>query len=417
MPPRLHFCEESLSYAAFSLGEVRPESHSRAARSCDDIASGFDRNRGRSDESHLDARGSTWKHVDESHVDDASDANPRRARYGTAEARRPRMCTLIVAHRRIPGRPLVVAANRDEYLDRPSEGPRVRETRAGRVLAPLDLRAGGTWLGLNERGVFAALTNLRIDEPDPNRRSRGEVVLDALAEESAHGAARMLGRLETEAYNPFNLFVADARHAYVVVYRDRPYAQRLESGVHVIGNVEAAGPSNGNGNGIGHEKVRRIKREVDAALNHELDTGNERKQRNQDEPGEEAPDLLDRLAAICRSHAASERPPGARQADHAQPGKARRQGEESERSEPNAGSGAGRATVGDTCVHLGGTYGTRSSLLLELGEGMSGVTTGRLLHADGPPCRTVYEDVSPLLIELGQQPLRRPAEPLMRTAR
>ena len=68
------------------------------------------------------------------------------------------MCTLIAIHRRIPGAPLVVAANRDEFLDRPTEGPAVRDGDPAPVLAPRDVRAGGTWLGLGAHGVFAAVT-------------------------------------------------------------------------------------------------------------------------------------------------------------------------------------------------------------------------------------------------------------------
>ena len=80
------------------------------------------------------------------------------------------MCTLIVLHRCVPGRPLVVAANRDEFLSRPAEGPAIREGRGGRILSPLDLEAGGTWLGLNDRGVFVGLTNLRPHSAGPGRR-------------------------------------------------------------------------------------------------------------------------------------------------------------------------------------------------------------------------------------------------------
>ena len=90
------------------------------------------------------------------------------------------MCTLIAIHRRVPGSPLVIAANRDEYLDRPSEGPRLRRVGDSWAVTPLDLRAGGSWLGVNARGVFAALTNVRTDAPDPSRKSRGMVVMDVL---------------------------------------------------------------------------------------------------------------------------------------------------------------------------------------------------------------------------------------------
>ena len=69
------------------------------------------------------------------------------------------MCTLIALHRCVTGASLVIAANRDEFLERPSEGPALRSTQYGVIAAPRDVKAGGTWLGLNGSGVFAGLTN------------------------------------------------------------------------------------------------------------------------------------------------------------------------------------------------------------------------------------------------------------------
>src|SRR5512138_2523002 len=105
------------------------------------------------------------------------------------------MCTLIAFHRCFADAPLVVAANRDEFHERPTEGPTLRaasissapgaerfaRTAAGgrptRVVAPRDLRAGGSWLGVGESGLFAAITNRRCDQPDASRRSRGWLVM------------------------------------------------------------------------------------------------------------------------------------------------------------------------------------------------------------------------------------------------
>ena len=116
------------------------------------------------------------------------------------------MCTLIAFHRCFADAPLVVAANRDEFHERPTEGPALRNAsissphrqdrsarggasaRSTRVVAPRDLRAGGSWLGVSSTGLFAAITNRRCDAPDPKRRSRGLLVMEALAEPSAERA-------------------------------------------------------------------------------------------------------------------------------------------------------------------------------------------------------------------------------------
>jgi uncharacterized protein with NRDE domain len=148
------------------------------------------------------------------------------------------MCTLIALHRCIPGAYLVVGANRDEYLDRPAEGPVLLATASGPIVAPRDLLAGGTWLGVNAAGLFAAVTNRPAAERDPTRRSRGLLVLDALEAEKASAAARTLAGLPERAYNPFNLFVADEQDAFAVVYEEKPRLMRLGPGAHVIGNAD-----------------------------------------------------------------------------------------------------------------------------------------------------------------------------------
>lgn len=87
------------------------------------------------------------------------------------------MCVLALF---LPGAgrgPAVVAANRDEYYDRPSAPP--SEVEPG-IVAGRDLRAGGTWLGVNRHGLFVALTNRRRPEKRPDSLSRGLLALEAL---------------------------------------------------------------------------------------------------------------------------------------------------------------------------------------------------------------------------------------------
>ncbi len=121
------------------------------------------------------------------------------------------MCTVVFLRR--PGHrwPLLIAANRDEMADRPWQAPaRHWPDRPGTV-AGLDILAGGTWLGINDRGVVAAILN-RIGTlgPAPGKRSRGELPLAALDHGSAASAAATLSALDPEDYRPFNMVVADA---------------------------------------------------------------------------------------------------------------------------------------------------------------------------------------------------------------
>src|SRR5712692_8012823 len=68
------------------------------------------------------------------------------------------VCTLICAFRVFPRWPLIVAANRDEHLNRPASPPRLWPGDLSFV-APRDEAAGGTWLGLNSAGLFVGVTN------------------------------------------------------------------------------------------------------------------------------------------------------------------------------------------------------------------------------------------------------------------
>lgn len=144
------------------------------------------------------------------------------------------MCTLLVAHRLFPGAPLVVAANRDELLSRPASGPKVY-CGSPRVLAPRDEVSHGTWLGLNERGLFVGITNRFGTPPDRSRTSRGLLVQRALAAPDALTLHRELERLRPGDLNPFHLLYADGRSAFVT-WSDGERLSRyaIEPGLHVI---------------------------------------------------------------------------------------------------------------------------------------------------------------------------------------
>lgn len=151
------------------------------------------------------------------------------------------MCTLIVVRNVHASYPLVVAANRDEMLDRPSAPPKVWD-HAPRMLAPVDLRRDGTWIGVNEHGVFAALTN-RIDIPsEAGRASRGELVVMALEERTAGQALGRIVRLDARRYNGFHLVVADLRSGYLA-YGDGAAGESLvrigalDDGLNIVTNL------------------------------------------------------------------------------------------------------------------------------------------------------------------------------------
>jgi len=145
------------------------------------------------------------------------------------------MCLILLAWRAHPGYPLIVAANRDEFFTRPT-APAGFWTEAPGILAGRDLEAGGTWLGVNLKQRFAALTNYReggrqrADAP-----SRGTLVADFLAADSdAQTYLELLSRRAAD-YNGFNLFVGDGRR--LAYYSNKLSEPRwLEPGIYGLSN-------------------------------------------------------------------------------------------------------------------------------------------------------------------------------------
>jgi uncharacterized protein with NRDE domain len=149
------------------------------------------------------------------------------------------MCTLAVAFQVDRRWPIVVAENRDERLGRASEGWAPREGMGGiRTVSPRDLVAGGTWIGVSARGVFAALTNYRAPlerYPDRGHRSRGEIVDLALAAPTADAARVALAGAPAKRWNPFHLVVADASSAFLWWFDgERAAFEPLAPGLHVV---------------------------------------------------------------------------------------------------------------------------------------------------------------------------------------
>ncbi|MGQ4555924.1 NRDE family protein [Halobellus sp. GM3] len=160
------------------------------------------------------------------------------------------MCTLTLAWRAYEDAPVVVAANRDEKLDRDAEPPAVVDGDTSFV-APRDAVAGGTWIGYNERGVFAGITNRWVEVPAGGERSRGLLVRDALRAESAEAARAVVERaVDEDVYDGFNLVVAERGEqsnrdrgptAYLFEWDGDLRVRRLDPGVHVVVNVGVDG--------------------------------------------------------------------------------------------------------------------------------------------------------------------------------
>lgn len=146
------------------------------------------------------------------------------------------MCLIVFSWKLLPQCPLLLAANRDEFLDRPALAADWWEESPD-IYAGRDLRAGGTWLGIDRRGRFAAITNIRNGlVPAQDKRSRGELVANFLAGGVDAEAYLAHVRETGDRYNGFNLIFGD-EHAMYWVSNDEPSSfKALEPGIYGLSN-------------------------------------------------------------------------------------------------------------------------------------------------------------------------------------
>ena len=184
------------------------------------------------------------------------------------------MCLIAFAIGTDPARPLLLAANRDEFFERPTEPLHRWALPDGTgVVAGRDLRDGGTWLGVSEAGRVAMLTNVRSANPGPGRRSRGELSTRWL--QASGGFDALLSEIEAADYGGFNLVVGDLASGFWAWVSNRDPAlphtgrisalhhRRLTPGVYGLSNAALDTP---------WPKTLRLKRALGEALAAGADT-------------------------------------------------------------------------------------------------------------------------------------------------
>jgi uncharacterized protein with NRDE domain len=244
------------------------------------------------------------------------------------------MCTLAAFVRVTPEVPLLVAANRDEFLQRPSAEPAMIACDPW-VFAGQDLIAGGTWFGVNEHGMVVGLLNRRrTQDVDPSLRSRGLLCLEILQTRSPEEAVRRLRALSGDAYNGFNMLIADADAAFVATNPTGTLTvDPLPAGVHLLTNLALNDPTCPR-----IAKSSQLFRAVTLPSPSALAT------------------VIPPLRAILSDHTTA--------------------------LDPRADS------IEALCVHLSG-YGTRSSsIVAATRDGL------RYWHASGPPCDAPYTELA-----------------------
>ncbi len=162
------------------------------------------------------------------------------------------MCLLLVALDTHPDYALVVAANRDEFHDRPAD-PADFWTDRPNILGGRDRQGMGTWLAVNRRGSFAAITNVRMPGEAVGSRSRGLIISDFLSGSCRPGQFVEKLAHNGKTYSGFNIIASQgAELAWYSNFTDEH--RTLDPGVYGLSNHLLDTP---------WPKVRRLKHAFD----------------------------------------------------------------------------------------------------------------------------------------------------------
>jgi uncharacterized protein with NRDE domain len=174
------------------------------------------------------------------------------------------MCLLVLAWQVHPRYRLVVAANRDEFHERPAAALGKWPAPA-QILAGRDLRAGGTWLALDQGRRFGVVTNFReLQRPKHDAPSRGELIPQFLRAAQSPGEYFAALAPRAQAYSGFNLLLADHESFWYGSNRAQPFARALPPGVYGLSNEFLDTP---------WPKLQRVRRGFEAWLSKTDGTG------------------------------------------------------------------------------------------------------------------------------------------------
>ena len=163
------------------------------------------------------------------------------------------MCISAILYRVARNTPILVAANREESFARPTQHPKI-QPGTPRVICGIDRQANGTWFGVNQHGLFAAVANRRKTFVPPEPRSRGLLCRDLLDRHTAREAAEYAAKeLSTGHYAGANYVCADGKFAAVVHGGNRVEIVELTPGLHTLSDGDVDDPNDDR-----HEFVRRM---------------------------------------------------------------------------------------------------------------------------------------------------------------
>lgn len=152
------------------------------------------------------------------------------------------MSLLAIVYHLVPEAPILVAYNREEPLDRICPAPSIQSGKP-RILASIDQHTGGTYLGMNQNGMFVGVVRRKKFEAPVNPRSRGALTREMLKCNSAqHAVDLALEELHTGQYRGANFCVADPDSGWMIHSHSETDVMELKQGLCIVGDRDMNDP-------------------------------------------------------------------------------------------------------------------------------------------------------------------------------
>ncbi len=152
------------------------------------------------------------------------------------------MSLLAIVYHLVPEAPILVAYNREEPLDRACPSPAIQSGKP-RILASIDQQTGGTYLGMNQNGMFVGIVRRKKPNAPNSPRSRGALAREMLKCNSAREAIDVaLEELHSDQYAGVNYVVADPDSGWVIHSAKETTVIELEQGLCIVGDRDMDDP-------------------------------------------------------------------------------------------------------------------------------------------------------------------------------
>ncbi len=158
------------------------------------------------------------------------------------------MSLLAIVYHLVPEAPILVAYNREEPLDRICPAPAIQSGKP-RILASMDQHSGGTYLGMNQNGMFVGVVRRRKLNKPMGARSRGALAKEMLLCNSASVAVDLaLEELHSDQYGGVNFVVADPESGWVIHSGNDTSVSELDQGLCIVGDKDMDDPRDDRAN-------------------------------------------------------------------------------------------------------------------------------------------------------------------------